>query len=553
MMGLAGVLLAVNSFAQSVDPGAIRSREQEKQEYYRFEEKLKEGKTPVPEKGQVEDRTNGETSPGPEAADRTIFVARIETNPSDILSLEEVEGITRKYEGREVSIRDLFEAVREINRLYAAKGFIAARAILPPQKVERGVIRIELVEGRIGKILIKGNEHTKESFFTNRLSLKSGDLVRVDRLERDLVFLNSTSDVETRAELGAGETPGTTDLTLKVQEPGNYQATLFSDNAGSDTVGLYRFGLMLGSSSLLGYRDRLNLNAYFTKHRGTVAGSASYNVPVGTLGTRLDLSYSYNRIKVISGPYEVLDISGESPDLGFDLNHPFIAGPAFRLNGFTGFHYSKSTTEFDGVRLYETEVRTVNAGFDIQSLDAQGFWFFSNRLTRGLHVLSGDSRFLKYNPFLLRQQTAGEDLVLVFRGSAQLTREDNLPPSEQFQIGGASSVRGYPEGYLIGDTGYLISAELFFPLPFPDAGIAGFDLRNRLKGVVFADHGGAFPYKPGGGSMTHHDYITGTGIGLTGSISKHFTGRLILGIPITNRGHLKDDCLFHFSVQTDLF
>ncbi len=550
LVGLGFLLPTAYIRAQSVDPGAIRERESETQEYYRLEERLRERK--IPEKGRIKDRTEEAAKPEPETAEQTIFISRIDAGPSAILSADEIRDITGGYEGKNVSIRDLFDVVRRINELYARKS-VAARAVLPPQKVEKGVVRIDLIEGRVGEITVENNRYTRDSFFTKRTSLKTGDIVKLDTLEKDLLFLNSTSDVDIRAELRPGGALGTTDCILKIREPENYQAALFSDNAGNDTVGLYRFGLMLGSRSLLGYRDSLLINSFFTAKGGTVAGSAAYSFPAGTLGTRLGLSYDYNQIEVISGPYKVLDISGESSDLGLELSHPLLVKPDFRLNGLAGFHAKKSATDFDGERLSSTRVRTINAGIDALSLDAGGYWYTRHRFTQGLHVSGGDVEFLAYNPLLLRQQILGRDVVLLLRARAQLTRKKLLPPSEQFQIGGASSVRGYPEGFLIGDKGYLVNVELSFPLPSSENGVFTADIANRLKGIAFIDHGGAFPYKPGGGSMTHRDYITGAGVGLAVNVSKFLTGRVSLGIPITNRGSLEDKYVFHFYIQSDLF
>ena len=185
--------------------------------------------------------------------------------------------------------------------------------------------------------------------------------------------------------------------------------------------------------------------------------------------------------------YKVLDISGESSDLGLELSHPLLVKPDFRLNGLAGFHAKKSATDFDGERLSSTRVRTINAGIDALSLDAGGYWYTRHRFTQGLHVSGGDVEFLAYNPLLLRQQILGRDVVLLLRARAQLTRKKLLPPSEQFQIGGASSVRGYPEGFLIGDKGYLVNVELSFPLPSSENGVFTADIANRLKGIDFID------------------------------------------------------------------
>jgi len=159
---------------------------------------------------------------------------------------------------------------------------------------------------------------------------------------------------------------------------------------------------------------------------------------------------------------------------------------------------------------------------------------------------------LKYNLLLTRQQSLGKDFVFVFRGNAQLSDRKLLPSSEQFQIGGMSSVRGYPEGLLIGDRGYLLNGELYFPLSFTEKEIFGASLRDKLKGVIFVDHGGAFPFKGHGESINNNDYLTSTGFGLMINLLKYLTGRLILGVPIANREKVKDSFRFHFYLQSNL-
>ena len=550
-MGLVFFYPANNIHAQaerSIDPGAIRERSMDTQEYYTLEKKLTEQKEPDQGKSRIEDKTKEDSGQGQEAVDETVFINRIETGASEILSAEEIRNITERYEGKSISIKDLFMVIKDINELYASKKFIAARAVLPPQKVEKGVVRIQLIEGHVGKILVEDNEYIQNSFFTNRISLKNGDLVRLDRLEKDIFYLNNTNDVQVRAELKAGESVGTTDCIIRVKEPERYQVSLFSDNAGRDTVGLYRFGMILGFNSLLGYADRFNMNLLYTNRRGTTAGSLSYDVPVTTRGTRLGVSYDHNKIKVISGPFEVLNVSGDSSSLGLDLTQPIIVRSSLKLNGFTGIHLKKSATDFDDATLFKSKVKTMDIGMDAQSLDTSGAWYSNIRVTTGNDSFDGQGHFARFNLFLSRQQVLAKDFIFVFRGNAQVSNKKILPTSEEFQIGGMSSVRGYQEGVLIGYKGYVVNGELYFPVPFT----SGASFRDKLKGMVFIDHGGAFPYK-GEGAAAHDDYLTGAGVGLVMNISRYFTGRLNLGIPLRNRDDVEQGCMLHFYLQSRIF
>jgi hemolysin activation/secretion protein len=537
---------------RSVDPGAVQERSKETGEYYRLEKRVQEEKKPEFEKDLVDDKTK-KGEPGAGEEEKTILINRIVTDRSEILTDEEIRQITSRLEGRRVGIKDIFDAINAINDLYKKKNIIAAQAYLPPQKVERGIVKIGLIESRIGKISIEDNKSTRDSFFTNRIALKSGALVRIDTLEKDLVYLNGTSDVKVRTELKPGESFATTDLLVKVQEPSPYVASVFTDNAGRNTVGIYRTGVTIGHKSLLGFRDPLVLSGIWADRNGTIAGSGSYSFPITSFGTRIGFSYDYNQIKVISGAFEPLNIKGHSSDVSLNVTQPLMVRPAFNLNGFAGVHYKKSITDFDENPLFRTRVRSLTYGLDMQSIDEHGFWSSQMLFTNGFQIFAGDESFFKYNLFLTRQQLLGKDVVLSLRGSTQFSNNHLLPAFEQYQIGGVSTVRGYPEGMLLGDRGYFLSGELYFPLPFKNHEFFGVSIGDKIKGSFFIDHGGAFPHKGNSVGLNHNDFLTGTGLGLIVNLTKYFYGRINLGFPLTNRGDAKETMRWHFYLSSNFF
>jgi len=69
-----------------------------------------------------------------------------------------------------------------------------------------------------------------------------------------------------------------------------------------------------------------------------------------------------------------------------------------------------------------------------------------------------------------------------------------LPTSEQLQLGGESSVRGYPEGDYLADTGGDMETEWYFPMyPFPASWKlrnSDVNLRHQIEPFVFYDMGG---------------------------------------------------------------
>ncbi|SEA82990.1 Hemolysin activation/secretion protein [Desulfuromusa kysingii] len=529
----------------SVETGVVHKHSDDLQEYYRLEKLIKE-KGSADEEAQIDDETDRSVPPRPENGTR-ILINEIVTDPSEILSDAEIEQITSSYKGSVRSINDLFEMVDKLNALYRDKGFVTAKALLPPQKVENGVVKIRLVEGRVGNVLVEGNQHTRDSFVLNRFTLNQGELVRLDTLEQELIFFNAVNDIRIRATLRPGEATGETDLILNAEEPRNYEVSILSDNAGTETVGEERIGMKLASYSLLGFRDALIVSGYLSEGSKTL--SAGYSVPINTLGSKLSIGYGLNRVEIQSGPFSDLDIGGDSYSYNINIDHPLIANQMSSMNLFAGYQYNNSNTDFSGVRIAQTKVDTFPFGFDYKRIDSRGLWYVRNTVTYGEERdVNDDNHFFLYKLDLVRSFVHNREVFSLIRANGQLSSHHPLVSTQQFQVGGLSSVRGYAEGYLVGDEGYFVSAETKFPLPFTEG-----SWREKVKGAVFIDHGAAFPYKGNNLSSNHEDFIIGTGIGLSINWSQYLTGRIDLGFPLAKHGDDIDSFRIHFTLQSMVF
>ena len=528
---------------RSVYPDAVQKRAEETLEYYQQTEKLKEKKET--EDVILEPETPPEIKRDEQGAVE-VYVEQIIAGPSEILPEEDIRALTKGYEKKKATINELNELVAKINELYRSRFFIGARAFLTPQTIQEGVVKITLIEGRVGEVIIKDNQSTRASFIKKRIYLKPGDFVNIKDLEADLTFFNAVYDIKLRVELRAGKKRGTTDAIFIVQEPQKLELTCFSDNAGREDIGLYRMGTLLAVNSPLGIRDRLALGTYWAE--GTYSGSVSYDWPVNRYGTRVGFSYDYNQTRVIDGPFEVLDIDGDSFDGGFHVTHPLTGQADKVVNSFMGLDFKESTTEFSGIPLYDTKVSTVSFGFDGRLLDQEGMWYTRHALTVGMDALGGETDFVRYNGDISRFHILKDDWVVILRGSGQYANEDLLPSSEQFQIGGLSTVRGFSEGLLIGDKGYILSAELNFPL-FKQT----HQWRDKLKGSFFIDHGGAFPKKPEGESIDNNDFLSSTGVGLIFNFSRYFSGRINYGFPLSDQERSEGEGKFHFYIQSNIW
>ena len=92
----------------------------------------------------------------PNAVDLPDFDVRME-ELAEILR-QEVEAKPEGY-----TVGQLQETADQVTIYYREKGLILAQAVVPVQTVDAGVVIIQVFEGRLGRVIVEGNEVYKES------------------------------------------------------------------------------------------------------------------------------------------------------------------------------------------------------------------------------------------------------------------------------------------------------------------------------------------------------------------------------------------------------
>jgi hemolysin activation/secretion protein len=95
---------------------------------------------------------------------RSVFIDRIEIQGNQALRSKELRKVISSYEDRELSMRDIRELCAEIRACYVEKGYFLARAYPPVQDITDKKLKIEVLEGKLGKITVSGNKHYSEKF-----------------------------------------------------------------------------------------------------------------------------------------------------------------------------------------------------------------------------------------------------------------------------------------------------------------------------------------------------------------------------------------------------
>ncbi|MBT0964026.1 ShlB/FhaC/HecB family hemolysin secretion/activation protein [Denitromonas iodatirespirans] len=527
--GTAGLALSIATslvMAQgtSESPGAIQQQQQQQLERQQREQRLQER----PVAPEISVPQGGPAAPASTA--KTIQISQILIDRSDILPQAKIDAIISPLEGQTVSLADLQQAIDAINALYAEAGQSTARAILPPQTIKDGLVRIRLVEARVGEVRVLGTEALDPAFVADRVTLEAGELLSVPALESALVRFNRLHATQLRAGVVAGSQFGTTDVEITAVEPPRTKFSVFFDNAGRDTVGETRGGLNARFANLMGRADTLQFVA--TRTEGSENYALSYAVPLDWHDLRLDLSASKGNITIVDGPFEPLDITGSSSDFTAGLTYPLLVSLTDMWSVYGRLSARESSSAFGGFEQEKLNLRVLTLGVSGEHQSDDSAWYVDQSIASGISALGGDQGFLYYRGSATRFDRLSERLQLLTRGGLQFSDTRFLPASELFQIGGAYTVRGFSEGLLSGRNGYFVSAELRIGRTLEEYQLADPDAPN-LTGIVFIDHGGALPYRPGNlKESTHDDYLTSVGFGLLFDFSERVTGRIVIGQPL---------------------
>lgn len=421
-------------------------------------------------------------APRPDSGD-TVVIQTFEIVGSTVFAAAEFAPLTTPYVDRPITFSDILELRDEITQLYRDNGYITSGAIVPPQALNDGVVRIQVVEGGIEDIVIAGTTRLNPDYVIRRLTLATEAPLQIDPLLEQLELLRLDPLIESiAADLQAGTRPGTNLLVVDVVEADSFDISYRFDNHRSPSVGSLRHQFRLRERNLTGKGDAFSLG--YTRTRGSEGVDVAYTRPINPRNGTISITFENADSRVIEDPFDVFDISSSANVLELTLRQPIVQTPTQELAlGLVASRQSSQTflglddiggfpltagadddgqTRVTALRFFQEWIRQ-----DTQQVIAVRSQFNIGLGALGATVNAGDdvpdSQFFSWLGQgqwvrLLRPNTP-----LIVRGSLQLT-PDTLLTLERYGLGGQASVRGYRQDELLTDNGAALSAEVRFPL-----------------------------------------------------------------------------------------
>jgi hemolysin activation/secretion protein len=458
-------------------------------------------------------RPDGQGDPKPLFALRRVSITGAVAIPQDRLVTT-----YQPYIGKKVSQADLAAIAAAVSDVYRAAGFHLSRAIVPPQDIQGGQLHIQVIEGSITELALKGEGAEQ---FGARAMLEAVLAERPSRLatlERQLLLINGRPGVQIEdtaiEEIGTASGDFRLILSLKTW----HVFTSFGvDNLGSSSVGPWQSYGTAAFNSYLAPGDSLVLNLSTTPGdpRQLAFGRLSYDVPVGTDGARIGASGYYS--EVWPGDFRHLysdNIKTESFEIRGSIAPLQSQKSSLTLTAAAGFTNATENDVFG--RIYADRIRTASFTSDYRLQDNFGA---TNYLTvnyrQGLDIFGASHRdddylsrdgasgkFSALNFWFTRYQTLTEAWSLKLAAAGQ-TASGPLFASQQFYLGGIAFGRGYGSAEISGDNGLAGSAELRFDhkiglrylsgyqlYAFVDSGVAWNDGYRLSDGLSLTSAGG---------------------------------------------------------------
>lgn len=445
----------------------------------------------------------------------------------DIYSEESLKSLLADKKGKLVTFKDLQDGADTLSRYFRDRGYIAAHAYLPVQKIENGVVEYAVTVGRFDGITIQNNTKIHEGVIKRETAfLKKGDYLTRANLERAVWLLSDLAGADAKAVLTTGENPGTVHVTLDLN-PHNGKQGLFSiDNYGNRSTGYNEYGLDYDFLNLAREGDHLAVGITTTGNELFNWG-ANYTIPVIRDGMKLTAGYNVLTYQ-LGDIFEPLDGVGHSRVASLGLDYAIQRSQ--RHNLYTGIRYEYSDIQDEYRDFMENHSvkyndKTGNAAVwslygDEQDSKGATDWRFEYKFGHiGNDALQMDKEiggtynaptgtYNKIRANILRRQDLNDRTYLLLSARGQYAF-NNLDSSEHFSLGGPYGVRAYPTSEASGDTGYLTRAELRWLLP-----LGAKDQQLHL--ASYLEHGGVWINKDSSinpGAKNHRN-LQGIGIGL---------------------------------------
>lgn len=478
-----------------------------------------------------------------------------------VVSTDEILNYLIPMKGKPQNIGEINEAISKIQDCYSSKGYILAR-IESVSDDPDGTVNINIKEGTINRIMIAGNEKTKDYVIERNILTEPGTVYNENIIKEDIVRLYATQAFkDVTREIEPTEEPDKYDVTIEIEEQ---RTATISVGGGIDSVTGVFGSVGIADNNFLGRGERISLNgiagtgvilndasikrrmniqaelSYFKPYFYNADTSlmskifyrdfGSYQVPLAIerrIGVESTIAHRMKFNRHVTG---TLSLGAENIDVSEGDGNK-IKGMYSRYN----IPISERAKQLEGGLFLSLSPALLYDTRDGGTVTRKGT-MASLRFDEEFGLDGFDKTHGKLTGMVKQYIPIGKKSSLSFtaKGGGKI-HGDNMPEVMAYRLGGPYTVRGFKmSGVGTGDAFIMGSAEFATPIPFLDRTRISF--LNNLRFTAWVDAGKVF-----GPTITNQIYdrplyAVSAGIGLKLYVPGMGPLSIDYGIPLTNPG-----------------
>jgi hemolysin activation/secretion protein len=500
------------------------------------------------------------------AQDNHFDIVRFQVEGNTLLPDATVQAAVAPLTGAKRVYGDVQKALEALEGAYRKAGYSTVQVYVPEQELTSGVVRLQVTEGVIGKVIISGNKYFDDANVRASLpELKEGKAPNLRKISESIQLANESPAKQLAVTLGVSEEEGKVDAKVGVSEEKPQRFFVTADSTGTEATGVSRIGVAYQNANLFN-RDQTMTLAY-TGSADSPAGvkvdifSIGYRLPFYGIGDSMDFIYGKSGINTPSSSPTLggaLGLVGKGDVFGLRWNHYFARRGEYSSKLVAGLDYkyidSSCTNNgapvpidpptppisscvpyttrplsltYNGQRIGAGSMLEYNIGiahnlaFGSEYTNLDGTTDNYSYLTSGNRSTRDDFNIVRFGGSYLKAFPTDSQLRVV--ANTQYVG-DPLVAAEQIGLAGATAVRGFNERAVSADSGYYFNTELYSPELSKMTGAKG-----SLRVLAFYDFARGYNHNvPAGSTVPAKVGIASIGAGVRYVFSKDFNVRFDL-------------------------
>ncbi len=494
----------------------------------------------------------------------TFDIWEIRVRGNTVLDGKLLERTVYPFLGARKTVRDVEAARQALERFYKESGYPTVIVNIPEQDVRNGVVRLQVIEGRVSRLRVSGSRYfSPDGLRAEVPALTPGEVPYLPAVQAQLRKVNAAMpDRRVTPVFRPGRTPGTVEVDLKVKDRLPVHADVEINGRSSANTSRTRMSgtLRYGNLWQKGHSASLMLMTAPENPEDVQVGALTYVLPASGGADVFAFYGVFNRSDVAAaGDITVL---GNGAVVGMRLIRPLPSKERWYHNISLGLDYKDFEeslrpqgadrldtpisylafqAEYRGSVGRPTGERTSFAG--AAHLGVRGFgnteYEFENKR------YNASPNYLYLTGEIEHERRLAQRIGLNINLRAQLA-DAPLISNEQMSAGGSETVRGYYESQALGDYGLIGNVELRWNgvLP-PRMGSVG-----RMAFYGFLDGAEVRLHDPLPGQSSGVE-LAGTGVGFrvkwAGTVADVTAGWALRDYGAIQRGDARIDFLLRFS------